>query len=126
MFAEAKTGYCLKSIVYSGKASFPRYRGVSLLEQVVVSLVERYENKGHIVYIENFYSAPSLFKKLGQRTLVPMDLMLLINFQERSNTDVAMYVGLCCQSNPSPVINAQRQTMTSSMCGHVCFMFMSC
>lgn len=69
VLAEAKTGYCLRSIVYTGKASFPRYKGVSLSEQVVLSLVQGYEDKGHIVYMDNYYSAPSLFKKLEQENI---------------------------------------------------------
>lgn len=69
VLAEAKTGYCLRSIVYTGKASFPQYKGVSLLEQVVLSLVQGYEDKGHIVYMDNYYSAPSLFKKLEQENI---------------------------------------------------------
>ena len=61
VLAEAKSGYCLKSVVYSGKTSFARLAGVSLSEQVVLSLLEGYENKGHIVHLDNFYSAPILF-----------------------------------------------------------------
>ena len=66
VLAEAKSGYCLKSVVYTGKTSFPRMQGVSLTEQVVLSLLHGYENKGHIVYLDNFYSAPILFKKLEE------------------------------------------------------------
>lgn len=69
MLAEAKTGYCLKSFVYTGKASFPQHQGVTLLEQVVLSLVKGYKDKGHIVYMGNYYPAPYLFKKLEEKNI---------------------------------------------------------
>ena len=31
-----------------------------LTEQVVTSLLDGYESKGHVVYMDNFYSSPSL------------------------------------------------------------------
>ena len=36
-----------------------------LTEQVVTSLLDGYESKGHVVYMDNFYSSPSLiFRKV--------------------------------------------------------------
>ena len=61
---EGKTGYALKSVVYTGKASFQRDAGVGLSEQVVLDLLEGFEDKGHKVYMDSFYSSPSLFLKL--------------------------------------------------------------
>ena len=61
--------YCLRSVVYSGKTSFARVAGVSLSEQVVLSLLEGYENKGHIVHLDIFFSAPILFKKLEEMNI---------------------------------------------------------
>ncbi|XP_067023688.1 piggyBac transposable element-derived protein 4-like [Acropora muricata] len=69
VLTEAKIGYCLKSVAYSGKTSFARVAGVSFSEQVVLSLLEGYENKGHIVHLDNFYSAPILFKKLEEMNI---------------------------------------------------------
>ena len=31
-----------------------------LTEQVVTNLLDGYEGKGHVVYMDNFYSSPSL------------------------------------------------------------------
>ena len=45
VLAEAKSGYCLRSVVYSGKTSFARVAGGSLSEQVVLSLLAR-QKKG--------------------------------------------------------------------------------
>ena len=58
-----------QSVAYSGKTSFARVAGVSFSEQVVLSLLEGYENKGHIVHLDNFYSAPILFKKLEEMNI---------------------------------------------------------
>ena len=69
ILAEAKTGYALKSIVYTGKTSFQRTAGVGLSEQVVLDLPEGFEDKGHKVYMDSFYSSPSLFLKLKEKNI---------------------------------------------------------
>ena len=69
VLAEAKTGYALKSIVYTGKTSFQRNPGVSLSEQVVLDLLEGFEEKGHKVFMGSFYSSPSLFLKLKDKNI---------------------------------------------------------
>lgn len=51
----------MKSIVYTGKTSFQRDPGVSLSEQVVLDLLEGFEDKEHKIYMDSFYSCPSLF-----------------------------------------------------------------
>ena len=69
VLAEAKTGYALKSIVYTGKTLFQRNPGVSLSEQVVLDLLESFEDKGHKVFMDSFYSSPSLFLKLKDKNI---------------------------------------------------------
>lgn len=69
VLAEAKTGYALKSIVYTGKNSFQRKAGVPLSEQVVLDLLEGFEDKGHRVYMDSFYSSPNLFLKLKEKNI---------------------------------------------------------
>lgn len=69
ILAEAKTGYALKSVVYTGKTSFQRDAGVGLSEQVVLDLLEGFEDKGHKVYMDSFYSSPSLFLKLKDKNI---------------------------------------------------------
>lgn len=49
ILAEAKTGYALKSIVYTGKTSFQKNAGVCLSKQVALDLLEGFEDKGHKV-----------------------------------------------------------------------------
>ena len=69
ILAEAKTGYALKSVVYTGKTSFQRDAGVGLSEQVVLDLLEGFEDIGHKVYMDSFYSSPSLFLKLKDKNI---------------------------------------------------------
>lgn len=67
--SEAESGYCLKSLIYTGKSSFQRNPGQPLGDQVVMTLLEGYEDKGHIVYTDNFYSSPTLFTKLENKNI---------------------------------------------------------
>ena len=60
VLAESDTGYCLKFMTYTGKYSFPR-KEIPLTSQVVLELLRIYERKGHIVYMNNFYTSPELF-----------------------------------------------------------------
>ena len=53
VLCESDSGYGLKFEVYTGKESFVREKGVPLSEQVVLSLLDSYENKGHVVYMDN-------------------------------------------------------------------------
>lgn len=64
---DSKTGYALKYLTYTGKNTFPRDPGLGLGEQVVLSLLEDYTDKGHIVFTDNFYSSPSLFSMLKDK-----------------------------------------------------------
>ena len=41
--------------------SYVSKKGTLSSEQVGLSLLERYENKGHVEYMEIFYSSPKLY-----------------------------------------------------------------
>ena len=41
--------------------------GIGLAEQIVLDLMDGFENKGHILYMDNFYSSPQLFRKLQDK-----------------------------------------------------------
>ncbi|XP_039621622.1 activating transcription factor 7-interacting protein 1 isoform X1 [Polypterus senegalus] len=66
VLAEANTGYCLKIITYIGKYSFPR-KDCSLTTQIVLDLLQGCDNKGHIAYMDNFYTSPDLFLELQRK-----------------------------------------------------------
>ena len=62
-----KTGYQLRHIIYTGKSTFERDSNKLFSEQVVTSLLQGYESKGHVVYFDNFYSSPELFATLESK-----------------------------------------------------------
>jgi hypothetical protein len=64
VLCDSKTGYALRHIIYTGRQDFIREQNVGLAEQVVLNLCSGYENKNHIVYMDNYYSNPQLFSKL--------------------------------------------------------------
>ena len=64
--SDAKTGFALRHMIYTGKECFQRDSS-PLSEQVVLELLQGYENKGHVVYTDNYYSSPALFAKLQER-----------------------------------------------------------
>jgi hypothetical protein len=43
--------------------------GFGATESVVLSLLEDYHDKGHIVFTDNFYSSPNLFNELQQHEI---------------------------------------------------------
>ena len=61
---ESKTGYALKFIAYCGRGTIPVLESFSTIESIVLSLLDGNENHDHIVYTDNFYSSPRLFKEL--------------------------------------------------------------
>ena len=64
VLCEAERGYCLKSEIYTGKDSFERSEDNLLSDHVVLNLLDSYENKGHVTFMDNFFSSPNLFAKL--------------------------------------------------------------
>ena len=65
---DATTGYLLKFFVYTGKEDSAD-KDIGLGQRVVESLLEGYENKGHIVFTDNFYSGISLFESLRNKDI---------------------------------------------------------
>lgn len=65
---DAHTGYLLKFNVYrpTGKDS-AHQPSEGLGTHVVLSLLEGYENKGHIIYMDSFYNSVDLYDKLLEK-----------------------------------------------------------
>ena len=61
--SDSKTGYALRHKIYTGREIFPRERDIGLAEQIVLDLM------GHILYMDNFYSSPQLFRKLQDKQI---------------------------------------------------------
>lgn len=66
---ESDTGYALKFLIYTGKTTFPvdASSRLTMTEQVAVNMVQGFENKGHVLYMDNFYSSPQLFMALKEK-----------------------------------------------------------
>jgi len=52
-----------------GRDRYVSNKGTLSSEQMVLSLLERYENKGHVVYMEIFYSSPNLYLQLQKKVV---------------------------------------------------------
>jgi hypothetical protein len=67
--SESNTGYGLRFVVYTGKSTFnaDRASDFSMTEQVCLEMVRGFENSGHTLYMDNFYSSPRLFQELKSR-----------------------------------------------------------
>ncbi|XP_068221401.1 piggyBac transposable element-derived protein 4-like [Palaemon carinicauda] len=63
---DSKTGYLLKFDVYTGKG-LDSNKGKGLGASVVENLFEGFENKGHVVYMDSFFSGVPLFQKLRSK-----------------------------------------------------------
>ena len=61
--SEAKTGYVLCFQVYTG-ASSKTSKEKGLGHRVVMDLMERYQMKGHCLFVDNFYTSPLLLRDL--------------------------------------------------------------
>jgi hypothetical protein len=62
---ESKSGFALKLTPYTGKSNdVQEAGGDGLSARVVKKLLVGYQNKGHHVYMDNFYSSPDLFDTL--------------------------------------------------------------
>lgn len=63
--AESNTGFMLRFNVYTGKDNPQQGQAThGLASRVVHQLLRGFENKGHVVYTDNFYSSPNLFTDL--------------------------------------------------------------
>jgi len=60
LLCDSASAYCLKSTIFSGKDSNAK------IETLVKDLLEPYKNKGHILYVDNFYTTISLMKELKE------------------------------------------------------------
>ena len=65
VLCEAKSGYCLKFQIYTGKHAKATEHGLS--HRVVHGLMEKYLDKGYHLYFDNFYTSLKLVKDLEKR-----------------------------------------------------------
>ena len=60
------TGFLLKFRVYTSKEVLPE-RGIGLGHRVTKELLEEFQKKGHVVYMDNFYSSVAMFEDFRQQ-----------------------------------------------------------
>lgn len=60
------SGIVLKFFVYKGKSEKPPTRTLRVTD-VVLDLMEGYLDRGHFIYVDNFYNSPDLTRRLSQR-----------------------------------------------------------
>lgn len=63
---DAKTGYIYNWHLYLGGETDQTSRAVNVPYKVISSLSEDVQNKGHVIYMDNFFSSPALFHYLAQ------------------------------------------------------------
>ena len=63
---DSTTGFLLKFRVYTGKEVIPE-RGIGLGHQITKEVLEEFQKKGHVIYMDNFYSIVQLFEDLMQQ-----------------------------------------------------------
>ena len=64
VIAEAKTGYVLDFTIYTGATESTDGKKTNLGQKVVLKLMEQYRGKGHCLFVDNFYTSPSLLLEL--------------------------------------------------------------
>lgn len=62
---ESKSGYCLDLLVYT--QNFVETKELLVSEQIVFKVANDYLNKGYIIYMDNWFTSPSLIKKLLEK-----------------------------------------------------------
>ena len=63
---ESKTGYALKFITYGGQGSVATEESFNVTETICLKLLDGFLNKGHVIFMDNYYSSPKLFQKLEE------------------------------------------------------------
>ncbi|BFZ22082.1 hypothetical protein BsWGS_25121 [Bradybaena similaris] len=67
--ADARTGYMWNWQLYVGKEDRPNAEGKGLAHRVVAELAEPLYGKGHVLYMDNFFSSSPLFQELANNQM---------------------------------------------------------
>ncbi|CAF3196066.1 unnamed protein product [Rotaria sp. Silwood2] len=67
ILCDCKTGFIIDFIVYfDSKTEFSYQKQLGVTGCIVTTLLERFLNKGHSLFVDNYYSSPILFEYLPQ------------------------------------------------------------
>ncbi len=65
---DCKMKFILEFIVYTGSNTECQITpGLGLSGSIVLELMQRYLNKGHHLYVDNWYTSPALFELLDKK-----------------------------------------------------------
>lgn len=70
VMCDCKTGYILDFIIYTGSTTEIIDSGIANVGKtgnIVLTLINPYLNKGHTLYVDNWYSSPALFSYLFEK-----------------------------------------------------------
>lgn len=68
VLCDCKSGYIQDFIVYNGSNTIhSKYANIGKSGNVVMALLEPYLNKGHTLFVDNWYTSPTLFKLLHMK-----------------------------------------------------------
>ncbi|UYV79603.1 hypothetical protein LAZ67_17003232 [Cordylochernes scorpioides] len=67
VLCDVETKYILDFIVYVGKGTEIEDSDMGVSSSVITTLLQPYMNKGHSLWVDNWYSSPTLFNFLHQR-----------------------------------------------------------
>jgi len=62
LICDCSTGYVLDFIIYTGGTTeIIRTSELGVSGSIAMTLMEKYLDKGHVLYVDNWYSSPKLF-----------------------------------------------------------------
>ncbi|XP_020298636.1 piggyBac transposable element-derived protein 4-like [Pseudomyrmex gracilis] len=64
---DCKTGFLIDFIVYTGSDTDYEKFGLGITGDIVAHFLKNFFNKGHVIYVDNWYSSPELAKFLHHR-----------------------------------------------------------
>jgi len=64
LVCDSFNGYCLNSIVYTGKNTTTKLDSFSATDTVVIRLIEKYLNLGKTLFVDNYFTSKNLIKYL--------------------------------------------------------------
>ncbi|KAJ8928125.1 hypothetical protein NQ314_019351 [Rhamnusium bicolor] len=68
ILCDCETSYILDFIIYTGSSTeITQFPEVGISGSIVLTLLEKYLNNGHSLYVDNWYTSPSLFSILHEK-----------------------------------------------------------
>lgn len=116
ILCDCKTGFIIDFIIYCGsKTEFNYQKHLGVTESIVTTLLDRFLNKGHSLFVDNYYSSLALFaylhryktgacgtveksrgglptfeeiEELGEQVFYPTDNLLAFQWKDKRNVTI--------------------------------------